>query len=235
LGADRLGHNTFNSLPAVGVVLLRLIHDLKEEMLRIGRGVVAGQGSPQVHKLLHAGGTLAKRGFVTALGMNVDDDRQMIVQDGLDDAVEFRHKRRGFAAVALPLNQRVSVNAEPHMIEAHRGHERNVLRGGEGMQALDRVVARRLRKPDAGIDAMAQVPGACDGQRVLRSLRAGCNACEEQGKHCGNSNRKQRATISHSKSSMLILSAVEVTPTAHNCAQEHADPKLKCRKATPPS
>ena len=55
------------------------------------------------------------------------------------------------------------------MIEAQLRNELDVGGGGKGLEAMDGVVIG-LGKPDAGVDAVLEMPGAGEGEGVLGGI-----------------------------------------------------------------
>jgi hypothetical protein len=97
--------------------------------------------------------------------MNVDDDGEMVVEHGLDGAIELGHEGRLLAG-ALPLDQWVGIDADPAVVEAHARDQRDVVWCAECAQALRRVVVR-LGKPHGCVNAVLQMLRSGEGDVVL--------------------------------------------------------------------
>ncbi len=116
--------------------------------------------------------------------MHVHDDTQSILQHRIHSRVELGDKGGIQAVRRSAAQQLIAIDAEPHMVEAHRMHQGDVIGGGVAAQPVGRIVAR-LGKPHAGVDAAMQQLGSSSGharsgqtgyarwQRNSRSARSG--------------------------------------------------------------
>ena len=157
-------HSRLNPRPTVGVIHLRLVHDLEEHPLRIARGKVRRQPPPQHRQPVDCLVAGAQGQLVTLFRMQVDGDRQAVGQHGIHRAVESRHKVRVEPiAAARTLLQRRRVDAQPHIVETQLRHQRNVVGVGVGIRVMRGIIGSRLRKPVRHVDAPLQMlrPGKC--------------------------------------------------------------------------
>jgi hypothetical protein len=159
-----LGDLGLNGLPARGVGLLGLIHDFEEDERGVRRGEVCGEGVPERGKALRAICALEECFLVRAFGVNVDDDGKALGSGLGDDGVELGHEVATLRAVLLPKGEGVGVDAEANVVEAETVDEGDVVEGGEGAEPHYGVVVRRLREPEAGVDAVAQMGNALGRQ-----------------------------------------------------------------------
>src|SRR5438270_6880643 len=77
-GADLLGDEGLDALPAVGVGLLGLVHDLEEDVVGIEWGEVGGEGAPEHGEALDGLVSLEEGLLVAGLRVEVDYDGELL-------------------------------------------------------------------------------------------------------------------------------------------------------------
>ena len=101
--ADGRGHARLDAGPAVGIVHLRLVQNLKEDAFRIAIGVVRGQLAPKHVKLLHLIVAAAQLLLVSVARVHVDLDGEAVGQNRIHGAIQAGDeiRIRPFRPVAL--------------------------------------------------------------------------------------------------------------------------------------
>ncbi len=141
------------------------------------------QAPPQHGEPLHAFVAGLDLLLVVLFRMNVDLHRQPVRQHGVDRAIEPAQKV-GIEALLVtrrPL-QRHRVDAQPDIVKAQFGHERNVRRIGVAIGAGRRVIAGRLGKPLRSVDAVAQMARPRKCGLLIRGAILGQNRNGKQNK-----------------------------------------------------
>ena len=168
-GAQRRGFSNgrdqlcLDFVPAAGVVYVRFVHDLKENMFGIARGVVRGQTLPEIRHSIHGFVTVSQLLFVIFLGEQVELNGETVGQHGVDGAIEAGKKIRiQHIGPERRLFQRRGVHAQPNVIEAQPRHERNVGCIRKAIGTRGRVVVN-LCEPQRDVDSVLKVPRAGEG------------------------------------------------------------------------
>ena len=132
--ADRGDRSHLDRGPLLRIVEHRLVQHLEEDAVRIRLRVVAGKRAPQRAESDDSGVIGAEPALELVGGMDVDDDAQAILQHGVHGSVELSDECRIQAAGRSIAQQLVAIDAEPHMVEAHGVHQRNVVGCGIAAQ-----------------------------------------------------------------------------------------------------
>ena len=116
--ADSGSYCGLDGLPSGGIVLFGLVHDLEEDAFGVEVGEVGGEGGPESAELLYGVIVVEEGSFIAALGMDVDDDGEVVVEDGLNGLVQLRDEGGGVGWVVEPGQEWIGVDAETDVIEA---------------------------------------------------------------------------------------------------------------------
>src|ERR1700730_18205301 len=117
-----------------------------------------GQRPPKIGKLLHKFIVLRQPRLEIALRMQVDYDRQPVIEDHLQCRIERPQiLRRDFIRLAQ-IKHWLRLHAQTHVIEAPHRYDRDVLDGRPSLKMLRRVAALviHLREPLTGVDPPPQ-------------------------------------------------------------------------------
>ena len=133
------------------------------------------QGAPEVGELLHEAVVFHQARFEVAVGMQIDDYSQAVIQNHLYGGVEICKIIGGNFVGTVIRHQGLGINAEADVIEAHRSNESDVLLGDRVLKVFSRIAPFivDLREPSADIDATAQMgePDRRNGKkRLMRKI-----------------------------------------------------------------
>ncbi len=114
------------------------------------------QCPPEILELFHKSIVRRQLLLEIALGVQINDHRQAVIQNHLYRVVEIRHVFL-WNPVRLPsLEHRLRIHAQPHVVKSHRFDQRDILRRSPSLKMFLCIALRivDLRKPLAQIDPM---------------------------------------------------------------------------------
>src|SRR5258706_2634438 len=129
--------------------------------------MVLRDGPSKVGKLLHEGIVFGQALLEVALRMHVNDDNQAVVKDYLYGRIQIAEIFRRKLLRLVHREHRLRVDAQAHVVEAHRLDQRNVVSRGPCFKVFTRVAALvpDLSEPLAEVDSATQVLSAGEGWR----------------------------------------------------------------------
>jgi len=163
-GSDQL---RLHSVPAIAVGKLGLVQDLQEYALLVPGRIVPGQRAPEIGELVHQSVFFSQPRLEVTLRMHINHHSEPLIQNHLHRGVEVA-KIFGGDLIGPTLGEHgLRIDAQAHVIKAHRFDQGNVAGGAPVLKMLFGVTAFvvNLSKPLARIDAAAKVSEARGGDR----------------------------------------------------------------------
>ena len=181
--ADGGGLAGLDAGPAVGVVDLRLVHDLEEDFVGVAVSEVGGEAAPEHGEAVNGVVAGEEALLVAFFRVEIDLDGEAVGEHGVNGFVE-AGEELGVEAVsgARVLLEGDGIDAEADVVKAEAGDEGDVLSVGIAVGARGGVVGGGLGEPLRGVDAAAEMLGAGEGDLDTGGVLGGGGEGEgEQG------------------------------------------------------